>query len=127
MRPSKRAFEKYKPRGLFSEFYGIGNASNKPDTVRQIYTKRPLTCHSSSVAFHKCKTKPPFHSSTLKTYYSENVFVECSVFEVLASYFHFIRLFKLKKFSISVTVLLLSVHPSVCMSVRPSIQFAGCV
>ena len=21
--PSKRAFEKYKPRGLFSEFYGI--------------------------------------------------------------------------------------------------------
>ena len=23
MSPSKRAFEKYKPRGLFSEFYGI--------------------------------------------------------------------------------------------------------
>ena len=34
----KRAFEKYKPRGLFSEFYGIGNASNEPDTVGQIYT-----------------------------------------------------------------------------------------
>ena len=25
--PSKRAFEKYKPRGLFSEFYGISNVS----------------------------------------------------------------------------------------------------
>ena len=23
MRPSKRAFEKYKPRGIFSEFYGM--------------------------------------------------------------------------------------------------------
>lgn len=85
------------------------------------------TVNSSSMAFHKFKTKPPFHSSTLKTYYSKNVFVECSVFEFLASYFHFIRLFKLNKFSISVTVLLLSVHPSVCMSVPPSIQFAGCV
>ena len=53
--------------------------------------------------------------------------MECSVFEFLASCFHFIRLFKLKKFSISVTVLLLSVHPSVCMSVRPSIQFGGFV
>ena len=85
------------------------------------------TVNSSSMAFHKFKTKPPFHSSTLKTYYSKNVFVECSVFEFLASYFHFSRLFKLNKFSISVTVLLLFVHPSVCMSVRPSIQFAGCV
>ena len=70
------------------------------------------TVNSSSMAFHKFKTKPPFHSSTLKTYYSKNVFVECSVFEFLASYFHFSRLFKLNKFSISVTVLLLSVHPS---------------
>ena len=70
------------------------------------------TVNSSSMAFHKFKTKPPFHSYTLKTYYSKNVFVECSVFEFLASYFHFSRLFKLNKFSISVTVLLLSVHPS---------------
>ena len=79
------------------------------------------TVNSSSMAFHKFKTKPLFHSSTLKTYYSKNVFVECSVFEFLASYVHFIRLVKRNKFSISVTVLLLSVHP-VRLYVRPSIH-----
>ena len=29
--PSKRAFEKYKPRGLFSEFYGISLWTNCGD------------------------------------------------------------------------------------------------
>ena len=35
MSPSKRAFEKYKPRGLFSEFYGVlidgGTGCGKPN------------------------------------------------------------------------------------------------
>ena len=38
--PSKRAFEKYKPRGLFSEFYGIvlnNKTKGLAKIVRYIY------------------------------------------------------------------------------------------
>ena len=34
--PSKRAFEKYKPRGLFSEFYGICLKKLRIQTVHRL-------------------------------------------------------------------------------------------
>ena len=40
--PSKKAFEKYKPRGLFSEFYGIHVTNLEMHTTRIFEVKIPV-------------------------------------------------------------------------------------
>ena len=45
MSPSKKAFEKYKLRGLFSEFYGISYEFKKKIELESSITWKLVTCH----------------------------------------------------------------------------------
>ena len=80
------------------------------------------SCHSTNLRQNRHFIHPH-----CKTCYSKKVFLKFQLLNSQPVIFILFDCLSLNKFSISATVLLLSVHLSVCLSVCPSIQFAGCV